>query len=61
MLLFKTHQFITLQKIVKQHHKNNKPKIIAPTWNDEFELRDSSYSVSDIQEYINYIIKNMKH
>ena len=45
MLLFKTHQFITLQKIVKQHHKNNKPKIIAPTWNDEFELRDSSYSV----------------
>ena len=30
---------------------------MAPTWNDEFELPDCSYSVSDIQEYINYIIK----
>ena len=34
-----------------------KLKIIAPTWNDEFELPDSSYSVSDIQGYIEYIIK----
>ena len=25
--------------------------------NDEFELLDGSYSVSDIQEYIEYIIK----
>ena len=33
-------------------------KIIAPTWNDEFELPDGSYSVSDIQYYIEYIIKN---
>ena len=30
---------------------NNKFKISAPTWNDEFELPDGSYSVSDIQEY----------
>ena len=34
-----------------------KLKIIAPTWNDEFELPRSSYSVSDIQDYIGYIIK----
>ena len=27
-------------------------KIIAPTWNDEFELPDGSYSVSDIHDYI---------
>ena len=27
---------------------NNKFKISAPTWNDEFELPDGSYSVSDI-------------
>ena len=40
---------------------NNKLKIIAPTSNDEFELPDGSYSVSDIQNYIEYIIKNMKH
>ena len=31
--------------------------MIAPTWNDEFELPDGSYSVSDIQDYIKYIIK----
>ena len=32
--------------------------MIAPTWNDKFELSDGSYSVSDIQDYIEYIIKN---
>ena len=37
--------------------KNNKLKIIAPTWNDEFEFPDGSYSVSDIQDYIEFIIK----
>ena len=31
--------------------------IIARTWNDEFELPDASYSVSDIQDYIKDIIK----
>ena len=36
-------------------------KIIAPTWNDEFELSDGSSSVSDIQGDINFIIKKMKH
>ena len=36
--------------------KNNKLKIIAPTWN-KFELPDGSYSVSDIQDYIEHIIK----
>ena len=28
-------------KNIRQHYKNNKLKIIAPTWNDEFELPDS--------------------
>ena len=32
-------------------------KIIALTWNDEFELPDGSYSVSDIHNYIEYIFK----
>ena len=32
-------------------------KISAPTWNDEFELPDGSYSVSDIQDYFEYILK----
>ena len=33
----------------------------APTWNKQFELPDGSYSVSDIQDYLEYILKkNMK-
>ena len=31
-------------------YKNNKFKISAPTRNEEFELTDGSYSVSDIQD-----------
>ena len=44
-------------KNIRKQYKNNKLKITAPTWNDEFELPDGSYSVSDIQDYIEYIIK----
>ena len=44
-------------KNIRKQYKNNKLKIIAPTWNDEFELQDGSYSVSTIQDYIEYIIK----
>ena len=36
---------------VKSSYKNNKLKILAPTWNEEFELSDGSYSVSDVQDY----------
>ena len=46
---------------MRKQYKKNKLKIIAPTWYDEFELPDGSYSVSDIQDYIECIIKNMKH
>ena len=35
-------------KNIKESHKNNKFNISAPTWNDEFELPDESYSISDI-------------
>ena len=38
---------------------NNKFTIFAPTWN-EFDLPDGSYSVSDIQDYFEYIIKKHK-
>ena len=47
-------------KNIRKKCKNNKLKIIAPTWNVEFELPDGYYSVSDIQDYIEYIIKNIK-
>ena len=36
---------------------NNKFKISAPTWSEEFKLPDGSYSVSDIQGYFEYILK----
>ena len=38
-------------------YNNNKFKISAPTWNDKFELPDGSYSVLDIQDYFEYILK----
>ena len=37
---------------IKSSYNNNKFKISAPTWNDEFELPDGSCSVSDIQDYL---------
>ena len=44
-------------KNLRKQYKNNKLKMIAPTWNDKFELSDGSYFVSDIQDYIEFIIK----
>ena len=35
-------------KNIRKEYKNNKLKITSPTWIDEFESRDRSYSVSDI-------------
>ena len=29
----------------------------TPTWSDEFELPDGSHSISDIQDYFQYILK----
>ena len=37
--------------------KNNKFRILAPKWKEQFELPDGSYSVSDIQDYFRYILK----
>ena len=42
---------------IKKTHGNNKFRISAPTWNKEFELPDVSYSISDIQDYFEYILK----
>ena len=41
----------------KKWYNNNWFKISVSTWNDKFELRDRSYSVSDIQDYFEYIFK----
>ena len=42
-------------KNIKSSYNNNKFKISAPTWNYEFELPDGSYTISDIQDYFEYI------
>ena len=47
-------------KNIKSSYNNNKFKISALTWNDEFELPDGSYSISDIQDYFEYILKSME-
>ena len=49
LLLYQILAFTILEKDKKKWHKNNKFKTSAPKWNEEFELPDESYSVSDIQ------------
>ena len=61
-------KYVALSKIsiycrwenIKKLWKNNKFEILAPTWDEEFELLDGSYSVSDIQDYFEYIIKKFE-
>ena len=47
-------------KNIKSAHKNNKFKISASAWNREFDFLDGSYSFSDMQDYFEYIFKNLK-
>ena len=44
-------------KNINSEYNNNKFKISAPTWNDTFDLPDGSYSIADIQDYFEFIIK----
>ena len=44
-------------KNVKSSYNNDKFKISAPTWSEEFKLPDGSYSISDTQDYFKYILK----
>ena len=44
-------------KNIKSEYNNNKFKISAPTWNDTFDLPDGSYSIDNIQDYFEFIIK----
>ena len=41
---------------MKWEYKNNKLKISASTWTDTFDLLDGSYSIADIQDYLEFII-----
>ena len=44
-------------KKIKSAYNKNKFKILVPAWNNEFDLPDGSYSVSEIQDYFEFIIK----
>ena len=44
-------------KNIKSKYNNNKFKISASTWNDEFKLLNGSNSVSDIQDCFEYILE----
>ena len=44
-------------KNIKSTYNDNKIKISAPSWNNEFDLSYGSHSVSDIQDYFEYNIK----
>ena len=47
-------------KNIKSKYNNNEVKISAPTWNETFDLLDGSYSISDIQDYFELIIKKLE-
>ena len=48
-------------KNIKSAYNNNKFKISAPTWNDEFDLPDGSCSITDIQDYFEFVsLRNTK-
>ena len=42
---------------IKKSYRNNKFKRSVLTWNDEFELPDRLYSISNIQDHFKYILK----
>ena len=44
-------------KNIKSKYKNNKFKISAQAWNDNFDLLNGSYSISHIQDYFEFIFK----
>ena len=61
--LKRSHKYVALSNLsiyytwknIKKSYKNNKFKISAPRQNEEFELRDGSYSVLDFQDYFKCI------
>ena len=44
-------------KNIKSEYNNNKFQISAPTWNYTFVLPDGTYSIADIHDYFESIIK----
>ena len=51
MLLYHILACAIHEKKFKKFYKNNKSKISAPLWNEEFELPDWLYSISNVSDY----------
>ena len=47
-------------KNINSAYNNNKFKISVPTWNDTFDLSNGSYSIEEIQDYFEFIIKKQE-
>ena len=45
-------------KNIKSEYNNNEFKIYAPTWNDNFDLANSSYSIANIIKKQETLIEN---
>ena len=56
-MLYQTLILTIHEKNIKSSYNNNKFKISAPTWSDEFELPDGAYLISYIQYHFEYILK----
>ena len=57
VIALSNHSIYYTWKNIKNSYNNNQFKISAPTSNDKFELPDGSFSVWDIQDYFEYILK----
>ena len=44
-------------KNIKSGYNNNKLTISSPTWNETFDLPDGSYTIDEVQDYFEYIMK----
>ena len=47
-------------KNIKSECNNNKFRFSAPKWNNTFDLPDGSYSITEIQDYFEFIIQKHK-
>ena len=60
MFLYQTLAVLHMQKNKDYTYKNDKFKISASARNQQFELTDDSYAVSNIKSYFKYILKNIE-
>ena len=44
-------------KNIRMSYKNNKFNISTPIWNEKFDFPGGSYSLTDIRDYFEYIMK----